>query len=166
MGKFFASADRFSAHLDLLKTPKAGNLGISCHFRIGSGLAITLVYQDIVRNLAGRIGLIPRVFGRTNCSGMPIFLGKEEDLCIFCSDHLWRHLLLLLLFSCAIILLLLARSSLFHSLRTWFPHPQALRGKIELEVRQSPGLFPFKPAVSCGYLGCLGQMRVCSVDRE
>jgi hypothetical protein len=45
MGNLFASADRFSAHLDLPKTPKAGNVGISCLFRVGSGLAITLLIK-------------------------------------------------------------------------------------------------------------------------
>jgi succinylarginine dihydrolase len=42
MGNLFASGDRFSAHLVLPKSKEFTNMGISCHFRVGSGLAITL----------------------------------------------------------------------------------------------------------------------------
>jgi hypothetical protein len=58
-GQSFASDDRFSAHLDLPKTPKSGNTGNSRLFRIGSGLAIPLVIKTSC-GIRRRIGLIPK----------------------------------------------------------------------------------------------------------
>jgi len=41
MGNLFAFGDLFSAHLLLPQSEKPVNMGISCHFSIGTGLAIT-----------------------------------------------------------------------------------------------------------------------------
>jgi hypothetical protein len=45
MGNLFAFGDLFSAHLLLSPSEKPVNMGISCHFRIGSGFAITQVIK-------------------------------------------------------------------------------------------------------------------------
>jgi hypothetical protein len=101
-------------------------------------------YQDIVRDSAGRIGLIPRA--ESIAAACPFLWGRRRTYvsfvrtiyggtCCYCCYSAARS------FCCVSL-----SQKLFHSLRTWFPHPQALRGKIELEVRRSPGLFPFKSA--------------------
>jgi hypothetical protein len=45
VGKFLASGDRFSAYMVVQNSETAINMGISCDFRIGRGLAITQVIK-------------------------------------------------------------------------------------------------------------------------